>query len=119
LTERQCQNWFAKFRSGNFDIKDAPRKTSSGIKADEDKIKVLIETNRRITIREIATRLDVPKSTICDYVKRLGFVSKFNIWVPHVLEERDLLNRIDICDLLLKREENDPFLKRIITGHEK
>ena len=25
LTERQCQNWFARFRSGNFDLKDAPR----------------------------------------------------------------------------------------------
>ncbi|GFV61026.1 histone-lysine N-methyltransferase SETMAR [Trichonephila clavipes] len=24
LTVRQCQNWFAKFRSGNFDVEDAP-----------------------------------------------------------------------------------------------
>ena len=26
LTVRQCQNWFAKFRSGNFDVEDAPLK---------------------------------------------------------------------------------------------
>ena len=25
LTERQCQNWFSRFRSGDFDLKDAPR----------------------------------------------------------------------------------------------
>ena len=25
LTERQCQNWFAHFRSRHFDLKDAPR----------------------------------------------------------------------------------------------
>ncbi|GFW33994.1 uncharacterized protein TNCV_286781 [Trichonephila clavipes] len=25
LTVRQCQNWFAKFRSGNFDVEDPPR----------------------------------------------------------------------------------------------
>ncbi|GFY02127.1 histone-lysine N-methyltransferase SETMAR [Trichonephila clavipes] len=25
LAVRQCQNWFAKFRSGNFDVEDAPR----------------------------------------------------------------------------------------------
>lgn len=25
LTERLCQNWFAKFCSDNFDIEDAPR----------------------------------------------------------------------------------------------
>ena len=23
LTERQCQNWFARFRSGDFDLKNA------------------------------------------------------------------------------------------------
>ncbi|XP_018350293.1 PREDICTED: histone-lysine N-methyltransferase SETMAR-like [Trachymyrmex septentrionalis] len=26
---------------------------------------------------------------------------------------------LDVCDLFLKRQENDPFLKRIITGDEK
>ncbi|GFU24600.1 histone-lysine N-methyltransferase SETMAR [Trichonephila clavipes] len=57
LTVRQCQNWFAKFRSGNFDVEDAPL--------------------------------------------------------------RNLCRRIDVCDSLLKRRENDPFLKRIITGDEK
>ena len=25
LTERQCQNWFSRFRSGDFDLKDASR----------------------------------------------------------------------------------------------
>ena len=30
-----------------------------------------------------------------------------------------MYRRIDVCDLLLKRQENDPFLKRIITGDEK
>ena len=24
LSERQCQNWFARFRSGNFDVEDEP-----------------------------------------------------------------------------------------------
>ncbi|GFX96938.1 histone-lysine N-methyltransferase SETMAR [Trichonephila clavipes] len=34
LTVRQCQNWFAKFRSGNFDVEDAPR---SGRPVEVDK----------------------------------------------------------------------------------
>ncbi|GFV26226.1 histone-lysine N-methyltransferase SETMAR [Trichonephila clavipes] len=33
--------------------------------------------------------------------------------------ERNLCRRIDVCDSLLKRHENDPILKRIITGDEK
>ncbi|GFV04714.1 histone-lysine N-methyltransferase SETMAR [Trichonephila clavipes] len=35
LTVRQCQNWFAKFRSGNFDVEDAPR-SGSPVEADKD-----------------------------------------------------------------------------------
>ena len=29
LTERECQNWFPRFRSGDFHLKDAPRSRRS------------------------------------------------------------------------------------------
>ncbi|GFV74384.1 histone-lysine N-methyltransferase SETMAR [Trichonephila clavipes] len=80
LTVRQGQNWFAKFRSGNFDVEDAP---------------------------------------LYDHLKGLGLSLKLDVWVPHVLTERNLCRRIDVYDSLLKRHEHDPFLKRIITGDEK
>lgn len=118
LTERQCQNWFAKFRSGNFDLQDAAR-GGRPVEADDDKIQALVDANRRVTTREIAERLNLSNSTVHDHLKGLGLVSKLDIWVPHILTERNLLRRIDVCDSLLKRLENDPFLKRIITGDEK
>ncbi|GFV42701.1 mariner Mos1 transposase [Trichonephila clavipes] len=77
LTVRQCQNWFAKFRSGNFDVE------------------------------------------VYDHLKGLGLSSKLDVWASHVLTERNLCRRIDVCDSLPKHHENDPFLKRIITGDEK
>ena len=40
LTERQCQNWLAGFRSGNFDLKDAPR-SGRRTEVDDDKIKAI------------------------------------------------------------------------------
>jgi [histone H3]-lysine36 N-dimethyltransferase SETMAR len=118
LTKRQCQNWFAKFQSGNFDIEDAP---CSGrlVEADEDTIKVLIDENRRITTREIAERLNLSNSTVHDHFKRLGLISKLDIWVPYVLTERNVCRRVDVCDFLLKHQENGIFLKHIITGDEK
>ena len=70
LTERQCQNWFAKFRSGNFDVEDAPR-SGRPVEADEDTIKALIDANRRITTREIAERLNLSNSTVHDHLKRV------------------------------------------------
>ena len=118
MTERQCQNWFAKFRSGNFNLEDAPR-PGRPLEADVDKIKSLVDANRRITTREIAERLNLSNATVHKHMKRLGLISKLDIWVPHVLTERNLLRRINDCDTLIRRQRNDPFLKRIVTGDEK
>ena len=52
-------------------------------------------------------------------MQRLGLVKKLNFWIPHELRKIDLTKRIDACDLHLKRNEFDPFMKRIITGDEK
>lgn len=118
LSERRGQNWFSKFRSGNFDLKHAPR-SGRPIEADDDKIKTLVDANCRITTREIAEKLNLLNSTVHDHLKHLGFVSKVDVWVPHSLKEIYLIRRITICDSLLKRKENDPFFKRIITGDGK
>ncbi|GFT31255.1 histone-lysine N-methyltransferase SETMAR [Trichonephila clavipes] len=56
---------------------------------------------------------------VYDHLKGLGLSSKLDAWAPHVLTERNLCRRIDVCDSLLKRDENYPFSKRIITGDEK
>ncbi|GFX06125.1 histone-lysine N-methyltransferase SETMAR [Trichonephila clavipes] len=40
-----CQNWLAKFRSGNFEAEDAPR-SGRPVEVDKDKIKALIDANR-------------------------------------------------------------------------
>ena len=57
LTERQCQNWFARFRSGDFHPKDAPR-SRCPTEVDDDKIKAMIENNRHSTTREISEKLN-------------------------------------------------------------
>ncbi|GFV67472.1 histone-lysine N-methyltransferase SETMAR [Trichonephila clavipes] len=83
------------------------------------RIKALVDANRRITTREIGLRLNLSNSTVYDHIKGLGLSSKLDVWVPHVLTERNLCRRIDVCDSFLKRHENDSFLKRIVTGDEK
>lgn len=118
LTERQCQRWFARFRSGDFDLEDTPR-SGRPTEVDDDKIKAMIETNRRSTTREIAEKLGISHTSVENHLKQLGFVNKLDIWIPHELKEIHLIKRINICDSLLKRNKTDPFLKRIITGDEK
>ena len=118
LTERQSQNWFARLSSGDFHLKDAPR-SGRPTEVHDDKIKKMIENIRRNTTREIAEKLNISHTCVERHLNQLSYVNKLDIWVPHKLNEIQLTKRISICDSLLKRNETDPFLKRIITGDEK
>ena len=70
LTERQRQNWFARFR--DFDPKDAPR--SERLTEFENKIKAVIKNNRRSTTQEIAVELNISHTRVERHLKRLGYV---------------------------------------------
>ena len=106
LTERHCQNWFARFRSGDFDLKNSQR--SGRLTEINDKIKAMIENNRRSTTQESAEKLNISHTCV---ERQLGYVNKLDIWVPHKLNEIKLTKRISICDSLLKHNETDLFLK--------
>ena len=89
------------------------------VEVDSDQIKTLIENNQRYTMREIANILKISKSSAENHLHQLGYVNRFDVWVPHKLSKKTLLDRISSCDSLLKRNENVPFLKQIVTGDEK
>jgi len=118
LTERVCQKWFAKFRSRDFDINDAPR-SGRPTKINSDNVKAIIDKDPCQSVREIATALNISHTSAENHLRQLGYVSRLNVWVPHELTEANLATRISICDSLRKRQENDPFLKRMVTGDEK
>ena len=50
------------------------------------------------------------KSTIHEHFVKLGY-NRFDVWVPHDLTEKNLMDRISICDSLYKCNEETPFLK--------
>ena len=50
---------------------------------------------------------------------QLGYVDRFDVWVPHKLSEKNLVDCTSACDSLLKHSENVPFLKQIVTVNEK
>ena len=60
-------------------------------------------------------RLNISKSSVENHLKQLGYTNKLDIWVPYEFVEIILIQRITECDNLLKREKNEPFLKRMIT----
>lgn len=52
-------------------------------------------------------------------LKSLGYAKKPDLWISHQLKEIHLTQRISICDSLLKRNENDPFKKNLVTDDKK
>ncbi|XP_061722930.1 histone-lysine N-methyltransferase SETMAR-like [Cydia pomonella] len=118
LRERQCQNWFARFRSGIFDLKDEPRPGRPTVEK-VDQILNEIEVDRYISSRDIAVKLNVDHKTVLNHLHKLGYQKKLDTWVPHELTLKNLMDRVSICESLLKRNEIKPFLKQMITGDEK
>lgn len=115
---RLAQMWFKRFKSGNFSVKDEVR---SG-RPVTDKISAIfekVEQDRHISSYDIAEELDVDHKTVLRHLQKSGYKKKLDIWVPHDLTERNLIQRVSICDSLLKRNNAEPFLKRLITGDEK
>ncbi|XP_037915035.1 histone-lysine N-methyltransferase SETMAR-like [Hermetia illucens] len=118
VTIRTAQRWFDRFRSGVVDVKDTPR-IGRPILVETDEIVEIIKVDRHVSIRSIAQELGKDDKTVWNHLQKIGFQKKLNVWVPHELTEKNLLDRINACDALLKRNEFDPFLKRIVTGDEK
>lgn len=48
-------------------------------------MKAIIESNRSITVREIAKQFNVLQATIENHIRRSRLVKKLDIYVPHEL----------------------------------
>ena len=90
LTDRTCQKWFAKFCAGDFLLDHAPQ-SDRPVEVDSDQIKTLIENNQCYATREIADILKISKSSVENHLHQLGYVHRFDVWVPRKLREKNLL----------------------------
>ena len=116
--KRTVEKWFAKFRRGEFNLED---ELHSGWLShiDDDVVHTLVQNTLRISTEEVATSLNVNLSTIFRCLKNMGFDLKLNIWVPHLLTERNKIEWISAAISLLGRLKNEPFLDRLVMGDEK
>ena len=97
-----------KFRAGDFSLDDSPQ-SGRAVEVDRDQIETLIENNQCYITREIADILKTSKSSIENHFHQLGYVNCFDVWVPHKLSEKKLLDRISACNSLLKHNKNVLF----------
>jgi len=115
---RVCQQWFARFKSGDFDTKDKER-TGRPKKFEDEELEALLDEDPCQTLKELAESLDVGVSTISERLNAMGMIQKQGNWVPHELKPRDVERRFFTCEQLLQRHKRKGFLHRIVTGDEK
>ena len=101
VTSRTCQRWFTKFRSGDFSLLDERRSGRPSDVNDED-LRCMILENPTLNSVDVASKLGIHQTNALKHMKRLGFVLKLSVRVPHELSEKS-------CS----------FLNRLVTGDEK
>ena len=71
LIEGQCRNWFAKFRSRDFPLKN---EECSGrpLEVNDEQIKALIDYDRHTSTKDIVKKLDVSHMCVDNHLRRLG-----------------------------------------------
>ncbi|GFX01378.1 histone-lysine N-methyltransferase SETMAR [Trichonephila clavipes] len=84
-----------------------------------DKTTEIIEVDWHVSSRSITQELKIDHKTVLNHLSKVGFKKKLDVWVPHQLTPKNIIDRISIYETLGKRNEIDPFLKRMVTGVEK
>ncbi|KAF7388699.1 hypothetical protein HZH68_012641 [Vespula germanica] len=91
---RTVRGWFRKFGIDNFNMEDEERSGRSS-NTNTELIKAMIDKNPRYTVRELVDILNILRITIHIFIlQKIGYFNHS------------------------KRNEKDPFLKRLITGDE-
>ncbi|GFX15507.1 HTH_Tnp_Tc3_2 domain-containing protein [Trichonephila clavipes] len=85
---------------------------------DVNKITEIIEVDRHVSIPSITQELMMDHKTVLSHLSKVGFKKKLDVWVPPQITPENIMDRIFICEALVKWNEIDPFLKRMLEVSE-
>ena len=94
LSRTQCHEWYRRFKSGRRSIENDPKSGRPSTSVDDDhveKLLAVIRQNRRLTVREVAEKAGICKSSchliLTEERKMRRVAAKF---VPRLLTRRSL-----------------------------
>jgi histone-lysine N-methyltransferase SETMAR len=118
VSKQTCANWFHRFNSGDVELADRPRSGRPG-EVDRDAVRSLVESDPRLSTRCMAEALGCSHVTIENHLHAMGKVLKIGSWVPHLLQQKDLDRRSEVCAMLLSKNRRFDWLDHVVTGDEK
>ena len=116
-TEVACSQWFRRFKSGDFDVRD--KRPGQPRRIEIEELKALLDQDPSLTLENLARSLNVDESIVTKWLISVGYIHKEGNWVPHLLNDKDAGRRLMACEMLLQRHKRKGFLHRIVTGDEK
>jgi histone-lysine N-methyltransferase SETMAR len=118
------REWVSAFKNGKTGTDDehrSGRPVSVSTTENVEKVKALLEEDRRITLRQIAYSLNISKDTAHHILTvELGKRKIAAKWIPHVLTDEQRVCRAETCGMHLRkyRREGRKFLQRIVACDE-
>ena len=114
--KRNVQKWVRMFKEGRTETSEGRGGAHNVHSAHEERvaeIKRRMAERRDCTIAELARETGIPATTVGRVVsKELKMVKKMCVWVPHLLTEAQVQNRIDACRNNLLRHRRHPRLTK-------
>ncbi|GFT11691.1 mariner Mos1 transposase [Trichonephila clavipes] len=118
ISERTCQEWFQRFKNGDFDVEDQHGGRREKVFEDAE-LEALLDQDSCQTQQELTGSLGVTQQAISKRLKVMRMIQKQGNWVPYELKPRNVERRLFACEQLLARQRRKGFLHHIVTGDEK
>ena len=123
LSRARVFMWHKRFRDGREDVDDDERPGRPSSSRNEEnvrKVRDLVRSDRRLSIKMMADQLGLNRETVrLVLIEDLGMRKICAKMVPRLLTDDQKQRRVDACqDILQQLEANPELLNNVITGDE-
>nr|CAI5822273.1 unnamed protein product [Callosobruchus analis] len=112
--------WIKRFSEGRTNVIDnerTGRPTTARTYNSVDKVKGLVQTNPRRTLRNMMFRMSISKGTIARILRDdLGLTYMSHKWVIRTLDDDQKQHRLMFCRDMLEHSFRDSIINNIVTG---
>ncbi|GFX85027.1 protein GVQW3 [Trichonephila clavipes] len=123
MGKTQIKEWYGQFKNGRTSVDSDPhsgRPLTGTSSHNVERVRVTIEQDRRLTVRELEDEIRIPKSIVWRILtENLGMTRVSAKFIPKLLSDQQKNLRLEIAqDNLEMINSDENFLKKIITGEE-
>ncbi len=123
MSQTRVRVWHKRFKDGLTTFKDTPhtgRPHSTRTNRNIDKVRQLLDADKQSSIRDIADKLNLKKSSVHNILKKDLQLSKLAPkMIPKILTEEQKRFRVQLCEMnLASLKDNPDLMATVVTGDE-